>query len=231
MSTCLVHVASLLFRPLCDGLAIGHLGSAYSGVHLELTHQSIRDDLQVQLSHSGDHGLAGLGIGAYPEGGVFFTQAAQRIGHLVLVSLGPRLDGHCDDRFWKPRPLEHHRLSGVAERISGYRELEPHRGRDIAGGNLVHFLPMIRVHAEQPADSLLLVLVRVVDVGSTLDHTRINAQVRQFAHEWISDDFEREGGHRFFANSSPRFHFSCDRVDPRHRRHIDRRRQVIDDRV
>ena len=43
---------------LGDALAVGHLRPAHVGVDLELAQQPVDDDLQVQLAHAGDDGLA-----------------------------------------------------------------------------------------------------------------------------------------------------------------------------
>ena len=43
---------------LGDALAVGHLRPAHVGVDLELAQQPVDDDLQMQLAHAGDDGLA-----------------------------------------------------------------------------------------------------------------------------------------------------------------------------
>jgi hypothetical protein len=42
-------------------------------------------------------GLAGLFVGANPEGRVLVGERRERLAQLVLVGLGLRLDGHVDD--------------------------------------------------------------------------------------------------------------------------------------
>ena len=55
---------------------IGNLRRAYVGLYLELAQQTVNDNLQMQLAHAGDDGLAGLLIGVGLEGGIFFGQLA-----------------------------------------------------------------------------------------------------------------------------------------------------------
>src|SRR5699024_1806186 len=60
-----------------DGLFVGHLGLAHVGLHLEFAQQAVHDDLQVELAHAGDDGLAGLLVGVSLKGGVFLGQLGQ----------------------------------------------------------------------------------------------------------------------------------------------------------
>jgi hypothetical protein len=47
-------------RPLADRLAVGHLRLADVGLDLELATHAVDEDVEVQLAHAGDDGLAGL---------------------------------------------------------------------------------------------------------------------------------------------------------------------------
>jgi hypothetical protein len=62
-------------------------------------------------------GLAGLLVGADLEGRVLLGELLEGLGHLVLVGLGLRLDGHLDDRLGEGHGLEHDRLVG-SHRVS-----------------------------------------------------------------------------------------------------------------
>ena len=55
-----------------DRLPVGDLGPADVGLDLELAQQPIDQDLEVELAHPGDDGLAGLLVGPDQEGGVLF---------------------------------------------------------------------------------------------------------------------------------------------------------------
>ena len=63
-------------------LAVGNLRLADVCLHLELAHQAVDDDLQVQLAHAGDDGLAGLMVGGHAEGRVLLGQLLQGDLHL-----------------------------------------------------------------------------------------------------------------------------------------------------
>ena len=72
---------------------VGYLGLTNGSLNLELTQQTVNDDLQMQLAHAGDDGLTSLIVGVGAEGGVFFSQLCQSDAHLFLTSLGLGLDG------------------------------------------------------------------------------------------------------------------------------------------
>ena len=95
---------------LGDRLAVGHLRLADGGVDVELAHHAVDEDLEVQLAHAGDDGLAGLLVGADAERRVLVGQRLERLAELVLVVLGLRLDGDVDDRLGELHPLEDHRV-------------------------------------------------------------------------------------------------------------------------
>ena len=63
MTAGLTDVAAFALGRAANGLAVGDLGLADGGFHLELTQQTIHDDFQMQLAHAGDDGLTGLLIG------------------------------------------------------------------------------------------------------------------------------------------------------------------------
>ena len=63
LTTRLAGVLGLLVGFLANGLAVSNLGSADVCLDLELAEQTVDDDLQMELAHAGDDGLAGLFIG------------------------------------------------------------------------------------------------------------------------------------------------------------------------
>ena len=62
------------FDLLRHRLAIRHLGLADGGIDAEFALHAVDEDLEVQLAHSRDHGLAGLFVGADAEGRVLVRQ-------------------------------------------------------------------------------------------------------------------------------------------------------------
>jgi hypothetical protein len=146
-----------------DGLAVGHLGLAHVGVHVELTQHPVDQHLEVEFTHTGDDRLAGLLVGPYLEGRVFLAQRVQGPGELVLVGLGLWLDSHVDHRLGKLEGLQHDRVARVAQGVTGRGVLEADHGNDVAGEDDILVLLVIGMHLEDAADALLLVLGGVDD--------------------------------------------------------------------
>ncbi len=131
------------------GLPVSHLGLAHPGVHLELPHQAVDDDLQVQFAHAGDDGLAGFLVGVQPERRIFRGDARQGLAQLVLVRLGGRLDGDVDDRLGNVQGLQDHRFPLIRQGVAGGGILQAHRGDDVAGIGHLDLFPLVGVHLQQ----------------------------------------------------------------------------------
>ena len=93
-------------------LAIRHLRLADVGFDLVLAHHAVDDDLQMQLAHAADDGLARIRIGVHLEGGIFLRQLGQRHAHLLLVGLGLRFHRNRDNRRREVDRFEHDRMPG-----------------------------------------------------------------------------------------------------------------------
>ena len=72
----------------------------------------------MQLAHARDDGLTGLVIRGNTERRVFFSELLECDGHLVLLSLGLRLDRDVDDRISEFHGLEDDRCVLVAQRVA-----------------------------------------------------------------------------------------------------------------
>ena len=70
----LADVAPLARGLLGDRLLVGDLRLADVGADVELAHQAVDDDLEVQLAHAGDDGLARVLVRVDAEGRIFLHQ-------------------------------------------------------------------------------------------------------------------------------------------------------------
>ncbi len=142
---------------------VGDLRTADARLDVELALQAVDDDLEVQLAHAGDDDFAGRLIGLHAEGRILGHQLAKALPELLLVGLGLRLDRERDDRLREVHRLEHDRLLLVADRVAGRDPLQPDGRGDVAGVDFLDFLTLVRVHLQQPAEALALLLGRVED--------------------------------------------------------------------
>ncbi len=152
-----------LLRAVPDRLAIRHLRTADVGLHAELPAQPVDDDLQVQLAHAGDdrlcpspgrcaRGTSGPRRPAWPGRCASLSWSA-----LVFGSMATSITG--SGNFIASR------MMGVrldAQRVARLHVLEPDGRRDVAGEHLFPLLALVRVHLQDAAHALALVLRRVV---------------------------------------------------------------------
>ena len=103
----LLDVLALALGRLADRLLVGDLGLAHVGLDPELALEAVHDDLEVELAHAGDLGLAGVLVRLDLEGRVFLHQLAEALAELLLVGLGLGLDGERDDGGREVDRLQH----------------------------------------------------------------------------------------------------------------------------
>ena len=190
----LAGVLGLLLHGLADGLLIGHLGRAHVGLHLELAQQAVHDDLQMQLTHTGDDGLTRLLVGVGAEGGILLRQLHQGDGHLLLTGLGLGLDGHADHGLRELHGLQNDGMTLIAQGIAGGGVLQTHDGGDIAGIHRVDILAVVGVHLQNAAHALTLALGGVQHGGTGRQLTGVNAEEGQTAHIGVGHDLEGQRG-------------------------------------
>ena len=77
-----------------DCFAIRDLRFAGVRVHFEFAKHAVANDFQMQLTHAGDDGLAGVFVGVNAERGIFFSEALQRHAHFFLIQFRLWLDRH-----------------------------------------------------------------------------------------------------------------------------------------
>ena len=178
----LAHEPALdLLGRLADRLPVGDLRTADVRVDVELAHQPVDDDLEVQLAHPGDERLPGLLVGAHAERRVLLGEALKARAELVLVALRLRLDRDRDHRLGERHRLEPDRRGVDRERVARRRRLQPDDRGDLAGADLVALLAVVGVHLEDAADPLVLAGRRVQDAIALLHLARVDADVRELA--------------------------------------------------
>ena len=92
-TTGLAHKLAFLLDLDPNRFTVGHLRRPDVGLDLELALHAIDENLEVQLTHTGDDGLAGLFVREHAERGIFLRQLVQGNAHLFLVDLGLGLHG------------------------------------------------------------------------------------------------------------------------------------------
>ncbi len=119
----------------------------------------------------------------------------------------------------------------VAQRVPGRDLLEADGGGDLAGADRLALLAAVGVHLEDAADALLAARGRVEDVRAGLEHAGVDAEVRELADERVGHDLEGERAERLVEARLALDLVAGLRVGARDGALVERRRQVVDDRV
>src|SRR5690606_429449 len=169
-TTGLTNELAFLLDTAADGFAVGDLRLADVGFHLELATHAVNDDIQVQFTHTGDDGLTSLFVGLDAEGRIFLSQLAQSNTHLLLVSLGLGLHCHGDNRLRELHALENQLVVDVAQGVTSGDVLQTDTGSDIASVHFLDLFARVRVHLYDTTHTLLLLLDRVIDTVTRVQH-------------------------------------------------------------
>src|SRR6187431_520069 len=217
---------------LLDRLAVRDLGLADVRLDAEFALHAVDEDVEVKLAHALDHGLTGVGVLLDAERRVLLRELLDRETQLLLVGLGLGLDRDLDDRLGERHRLEHDLVLRIGQRVTRGGVLEADDGVDVTGGDRVDRVLLVGVHLEDLPDALLLGLRRVDDLSTGIQVTGVHADVGEATEEGVRHDLERESRERLVAigvtQDDGLFVLGFVRLDGRH---VEGRRQVVDDRV
>ena len=151
----LAHETTLALGRAGDRLLVGDLRAADVGLDLELAHQAVDDDLEVQLAHAGDDVCPVSGSVLNAEGRIFLRQLGREPGR---ASPGrPWSSARSATEITGSGKLIDSRITGcfgVADRVAGRHPLETHGRGDVTGPDLLDLFALVGVHLEQAADAL-----------------------------------------------------------------------------
>ena len=190
LTTGLTSVLGLLIGLLADGLTVSDLRCANVSLDLELTQQTVNDDLQMELAHTCDDGLTSLFISVGLEGRILFGQLCQRDAHLLIASLGLGLDGNADNGLGELHGLQNDGMILITQSITSGGVLQTDNSSDITCIAAVDILAVVGVHLQDAAHTLLVVLHGVVDSSTCLDLTGVDTEVCQLTNEGVGSDLE-----------------------------------------
>ena len=218
-----------------DGLAVGDLRLADVGLDVELAPHAVDEDLEVQLAHarrsrSGrSPRWSGPGRSGPPRPGGRGRRDIFSWSDFVLGSTATLMTGSGNSIISSLIGA-----SGAASVSPGDDLLDADRRGDVARVDLVELLAVVGVHHQDAADALGLAGRDVEDARPGRQAARVHAEVGELADERVGHDLERQRGERLVVGG--RAHDGLllavavleDALD---RRHVQRRRQVVEDGV
>ena len=114
----LVGVLELLDR-LADGLTVSNLRVTDVCFNLELALHAVNQDVEMELAHTADNGLAGFLIQVNSEGRILFSQTLNSGTQLLLVGLGLGLNSNVDNRIREGHGLQNNRSILCTQGVTG----------------------------------------------------------------------------------------------------------------
>src|SRR5690606_24102283 len=181
---------------VANSFTVGHLGLAGVGLDVEYALNEVNDDVQGHLTHTAKDALTGLDGAAHAERGVFLSQPAQSDTHLLLVSLGFRLDRYVDNRLGEIHALQNDGLLDVTQGVTGSHVLHADQGGDVTSAQLLDLFAAVGLHLNHTADALFLALDRVEHRVTGAQHTGVHADEGQGTDEGVGSDLERQSSER-----------------------------------
>ena len=195
-TTGLLDVLVLVLDRSRDRLAVSNLRSAHVASDVEFAFQTVNDNFEVKLTHTGDDRLARLLIVGNDEGRVFHRESVESGTELFVVLTGLGLHRNRDNRSREVDGLESDRMLGIAERVTRAGLRETDASHDVASLSLVKSLLLVGVHAEETGDALLLIDRGVEQFAAELERTRVDTHERDLAHGLVGHDLERKTAER-----------------------------------
>ena len=210
---------------LSNGLFVVNLRLTLVTFNLKLTLQTVDDDVQVKLTHTWDYCLTALFVSLNSKGRIFFSQLSQTLWQLVEVLLSLRLYCDTNNGIGEVHWLEYDRSIFVAKCITSVNILETYTCTNITSWDYFNRVLVVRVHLEQTRYAFLLAWTSVVDVWTSFDLTRVNAEECQTAYIGVGSNLECESCSVFFFARLAVFLFASFGVCTYDVGSIERRRQ------
>ena len=229
-TTGLLSILGIHFDSLGKRFLISNLRSTYVSFYMELTKQTVNDDLQMQLTHTGDDGLTGFLIGMSTESRIFFCQFCKSFTHLALTGFGLRLDSQLDNGLRELHGLKDYRMLLITDGITGSGELETNCCCDVTGVNLFQLCTLVRMHLQDTSYTFLLVLSSIEYIRTGIQSTGIYTEVSKLTYERVSHDLECKCSERLFIGRLS-LYFITVKVNTLNSRYIQRRRHILDNSI
>ena len=229
-STGLLSVLGIHFNSLGKCFLVCNLRCTNVCFYLELTKQTVNDDLQMELTHTCDNGLSGLLIGMSTESRIFLSQLCKRLAHLALTSLGLRLDSKLDNGLREFHGLKDYRVLLVTDGITGSSYLETNCSCNITGVNLIQFFSLICMHLKDTSYTLLLILGSIKYIRTGVQGTGVHTDKCKLTYKRVSHNLECKCGERLFIGRMS-YYLVAVKVNTLNCRYIQRRRHILNNSI
>ena len=160
-TTGLLSILAVYINSLSKCFLISNLRSTYVSLYVEFTQQTVYDDVQMQLTHTGDNGLTSLFVGTNTESRIFFCQLYKSVAHLILACFCLRLDSDIDNWLWEFHRLQDYWMLFITDGITSCGILETNGCSNITGVYTIKFVSLVCMHLKDTSYTLLLILCSI----------------------------------------------------------------------
>ena len=214
-----------------ERFTVGNFRLTGVGFDLEFTNETVKDDFQVEFTHTGDDGLPGFRVTLDREGRVFIGESTESCVEFITVRSGLGFDSDGDNRIGEGHGFENDLVVFVTEGITRGGVLQTHQTGDVTAQHFVQFFTGVRVHLEKTAETFFPAGSRVDDGSALLSDTGVDTDEGQTTHKRVGHDLEDESREGFIVAAVAHLGFFRDGVHTLGFPDIDRGRQEVADRV
>ncbi len=226
-TTGLTNKFTFRLNSLADGFAVSNLRITNSAAYFEFAQQTVNDDIQVKLAHTGNNGLGGFRISVNAEGRILFSQFLQGNAHLFLVCFSFRFNCYGNYRIREYHGFQDNFILLVAEGITSGGVLQTYSSCDITSVNHFDFFAVVSMHLQDTADALAFTLSGVVYIRASGQGTGIYAEECQLTNKRVSSNLECQCSKRSLVARRTLVVFTSFRVNAFNRRNISRSRHEV----
>ncbi len=226
-TTRLLDILRLRFSLPANRFTKRHFRLTHVGFNLKLTQHPINDNLEMQLTHTGNNRLRRFLIRTNPERRILLRQFLERKSHLLLILLRLRLNRHRNHRLRELHHFQENRLLLFRQSISGRGTLQTDGRNNVTRIGNVDFFPFVGMHLEQPPDALSRSLCHIEHRRSSLQHSGIDTEKYHLPRKWVGHELEGKRRKRLAVRRFAQNLFIRIGINPLHRRNIKWRWQII----
>ena len=210
---------------LSDSFLIVNLRLTLVTFNLELTFQTVDDNIQVKLTHTRDNCLTSLFVSLNCKRRIFFSQLSQDIWQFIHILLSLRLNCDTNYRFREVHRLQYNRCSFVTQCITSMYILETYASTNITSTDNFYRILLVWVHLEQTGYALLLPWTGIINIRTRFNFSWINTEESQTTDIRVSSNLKCQSRCFFIIIRLTIFLQTSIRISSYDIRSIQRRRQ------
>ena len=167
-------------------------------LNLELTFQAIKNDLQMQLTHSTDHSLSSILVRFHTECRILFRQFGDSHTHFIHISLCFRLHRHSDNRFRKCHCFQYNWVLFITQCITCFNIFKSDSSSNVTCFKKLNWILFVCMHLEDTRNTFFISTACVQYIRACIQAPGICTKETQATNERIRSNFKCQSCKWFF---------------------------------